>query len=205
LLPLLPLLACTVSANVGDLGGGGVLDAADDSSSANDGGTEPRLDSSPANDAGADGDPVPLDAGCGVSFPQRGSFIDVGIVQGPTPSLSGGNIVPGLYELTAMRVYFDGSQSGTMRVRETMRVRGSAAAGAFDRLTEARDATGSFQAYPLHGETLTYEKAAGPGIWLTPECPTKDFQTSNRFDMKGDTLILFDDLEFVERVYRRVE
>ena len=207
LLPFVPfvVVACTVSANVGDLGGGGVLDAAGDAPPDSDGGLDALADSPVTSDGGADADPAPIDAGCGVTFGQRGGFVDVGIVMGPTPNLSGGTIVAGLYELTAMRVYFTGAESGTMQVRETMRVRGSSTAGAFDRLTEAQSATGSFQAYPLHGETHTFQTGAGPGIFVKPECPTEDFETSGRFDAKGDTLTLFDDLEFIERVYRRVE
>lgn len=198
-------MACTVSANVGDLGGGGVLDASGDAPTSSDGGMTDAPEDPPPLDGGADGDPIAIDAGCGVSFAQRGAFVDVGIVQGPTPSLSGGAIASGLYELTAMRVYFDGSQSGTMQVRETMRVRGSPSAGAFDRLTEARNATGSFQAYPLHGATITFLAGAGPTIFVTPECPKKDFETGARFDAKGDTLTLFDDATWTERVYRKIE
>ena len=209
LLPFVPFvaIACTVSANVGDLGGGGVLDAAGDAPPGSDGGLTDALaaDSAVNGEGGPDADPAPIDAGCGVTFGHRGGFVDVGIVMGPTPNLTGGTIVAGMYELTALRVYFTGAESGTMQVRETMRVRGSTTAGAFDRLTEAQNATGSFHAYPLHGETHTFQTGAGPGIFVKPECPTEDFETSGRFDAKGDTLTLFDSFELVERVYRRVE
>ena len=212
LLPLallvLPMaaIACTVSANVGDLGGGGIVDAAGDVPESSDAGpSDGHVDPAPEHDGGADADPTPIDAGCGVAFAQRGSFVDVGIIQGPPPLLNGGTIAAGLYALTAMRVYYDGSQSGTMQVRETLRVRGSTTAGTFDRLTEARNASGSFVAHPLHGETITFQTAAGPTIFVKPECPKPDFETGDRFDVQGDTLILFDESTWTERVYRRVE
>ncbi|MCW5832428.1 MAG: hypothetical protein KIS78_08320 [Labilithrix sp.] len=207
-LGLLPLIAawaiaCTVGANVGELGAS-ASDAGEDGSAATDGELVTEADASTSIvDAGRDAEP-PIDAGCGVSFGQRGDFVDVGVVMGPPPNLNGGPIAAGLYELTALRVYF-GAETGTMQVRETMRVRGSTTAGAFDRLTEARNAVGSFEAYPLRGETHTFEVGAGPTIFVAPECPAPDLEHGTRFDVTGTTFTLFDDVTATERVYRRVE
>jgi hypothetical protein len=191
-------LACTVGANVGDL----------DALPSEDGGSTNASEAG-TNDAAGQADvstadvPEAIDAGCGVDFAQQANFVDVGVVQGPTPDLFGGAIAPGIYELTAMRVYF-GPSTGTMQVRETIRVRGSATAGAFDVLTEARAATGTFQSYALHGETITWQVGAGPVMFLASECPTVRPEQGGRFDVKGDTLTLFDDMEAIERVYRRI-
>ncbi len=204
-------MACTVTASVGDLDAPasvGDLDApAGDAGSdvaSVDGNQSDREDTGPStSDTGTPDAPATIDAGCGVIFAQEASFIDIGLVQGPTPNLMGGAVVTGLYELIAMRVYF-GPHEGTMQVRETMRVRGSTTAGAFDRLTEARAATGTFVAYPIHGETITWNTGAGPAIFQSPECPVRSFESPHRFGVSGDTLTLFDDQDAIERVYRRI-
>jgi hypothetical protein len=103
-----------------------------------------------------------------------------------------------------MRVYY-GGQSGTMEVRETIRIHGSSSAGTIDRLTEARNASGTFQTYPLHGETTTYQTGAGPAFFVTPECPTPSFQSTSEYGVGTDTLTLFDDADGIERVYQRVQ
>lgn len=197
------MVACTVSANVGD------LDRA-----VGDGGTEasPESDAAGAegSDAAADAkEPIAhsadvVDGGCGVVLPQHGKLVDIALVNGPPPSHSSeGTLTPGVYELTAVRVYFSG-KSGTMSVRETMRVRGSSAAGTFERLMEAKNASGTFEAYPQHGERATFE-VQGPALFVTPECPKDDFERISHFSSVGDTLSVFDNSTSEERVYRRVE
>jgi len=202
--------ACTVSANVGELealpeggansGEAGVL-----------GDATPSPDGSLASssDAGApDGspDPTPIDAGCGVAFAHAttSGFVDIQVINGPPPNANGGTIVLGTYVLITMRSYF-AMHTGTMQVRETIRVRGSVTAGAVDTLTEARSATGTFATYPLHGETFTWQRGgATPAFFITPECPKKDFQKTGTFKSEADTLMIFDDETGFERVYRRV-
>jgi hypothetical protein len=190
-------LACTVRANVG------ALDAV-----AADGGTEAsiphdaRVDPTPdasTNDAST----PPLDAGCGVTFPQEASFVDVAASAGVPPSYAGGTIVLGTYELVEMR-FFAAGVTGTMQVRETIVVRGSPQQGAIDRLTEARNPTGTFAAYPLHGETSTWEAPNASFFFETPECPAKDFNRTGRYEATSQTLTIFDDQDVVERKYRRI-
>ena len=193
-------LACSVNANVG------ALEALADASGAGfdagpgadaQGGT---TDASPEADATST---PPIDAGCNVTFPQEASFVDVAVTMGVPPSYEGGAITLGTYRLVAMRVFVAGT-TGTMQVRETIVVRGGAKAGAIDRLTEARSATGSFTGYPLHGETSTWEAPSGPFFLQTPECPTKAFQRTGRYQATGGTLALFDDADGIERTYERI-
>jgi hypothetical protein len=186
------LVACAARANVGDLGS---TDAAVPSSS-----------SSPS--------PSPKDGGdereasktdCRLDLPEAAEFIDAVIVTGSPPFLEGGSIAPGLYELTAMRIYFTGAEAGTMRIRETLRVRGSTKAGALESFAEGKDATGSFTAFEPRARTMTFETGAGPAIFMTLECPQKDYVRSNRFEATSDTLTLFESVTQTERVYRRVQ
>lgn len=202
---LLPLaatwtLACVVTADVGDLG----ATPSDAGPGSSDGATPIGSDAGPPPDAATDATTPPVDAGCGVAFAQEASFVDVQVVQGPTPFFNGGTIVPGTYALTSFRDYYPNRQ-GTLQVRETMVVRGSSTVGVLERLTEARSASGSFEAYPLHGETTTYDASGNtPGILTTPECPTKGFQGTGTFQSGVDTLSLWDDSAQIERVYRRL-
>ncbi len=199
-------IACIVRADVGDIDGpdSGAPDDPEDASATDT--TAPSKDAGntsdvDANDAG-NLDPI-VDAGCGVTFAQQADFIDVQVVQGSTPSLKGGSFTPGIYALVAMRGY-GSDKSGTMQVRETMRVRGSATNGAFDRLTEARNATGSFEAYPLHGETIVWDVLGGTSYFETMECPKSFGDKSARFEASEDTLTLFDNADWIERVYQRL-
>lgn len=193
----LAVIACTVSANVGGLD----VDSRDaaEASSPNDASSDAPADA-PAEEDVADA--TAFDAGCGIAFPQEASFVDVAVTTAVPPSYGGGTIAPGTYALVAMRAFMAGT-TGTMQVRETMVLRGSAEAGARERLTEARNATGSFKAYPLHGETSTWQAPSGPSFFETPECPTKSFQTTGRYEASGDTLAIFDDVNVIERTYRR--
>lgn len=208
--PALISIACTVGANVGDLGGtaaDGATAEGGTSADAGDAATPGGDDGSSSSDGSKlDTNAPPIDAGCGVTFGHAATaaWIDVQIINGPTPNLSGGTIVQGTYALTAMRVYF-GGQTGTMKIRETIRIRGSSSDGTFDVLTEAQNATGTFNGYPLHGETINFTVAGStPGLFTTPECPKKDFQVNGRFDVKGDVLTWLDDERVIERVYTRV-
>lgn len=195
--------ACTVSANVGDLDA--VPDAASDGATSDaptDGSTEGARD---ALGADALDDAVgTIDAGCGVDFPPQGGFIDVAPVQSNPPSYTGGAVVPGLYVLEAMRVYAASPLQGTMQVRERLRVRGSTTGGAFDVVTEARAPTGTFEAYPLHGETTQWTAGAGPVLFTTRECPAETFPDHlMNFQTDGLTLTITDPGLALERVYRR--
>lgn len=196
-------------ADVGDVDGPDAgrdpKDASGDVSSSGDDAPISSKDAGTENLDASDGEePAPAaDAGCGVTLVQQAKFVDAEVVPGPTPDLKGGAFVPGTYTLVAMRIYGAG-ESGTMQVRETMRVRGSSTNGAFDRLTEARNATGSFEAYPLHGETITWDVSAGPSYFETTECPKKFGDRSGRFEASNDTLTLFDNIDWIERVYQRL-
>ncbi len=196
------VIACTVSANVGDLSATSAESGSD--APANDGGADAFPPSDAEAEDAADGSDAPLlEAGCGVTLAQEASFVDVQVQMTGPPNFVGGTIVPGIYVLTAMNVYFAGT-TGTVRVRETMRVRGTSPAGAFDRLTEAQNPSGSFMGYPLHGETSTWRAPNGPIFFQTPECPTKSFEGTGNFTAQGTTLSVFDGQRSVERVYRRL-
>ncbi len=191
-------LGCVVTADVGGLEAPADAGPADGAPS-----PDPAEASPPPLDGGADALPL-VDHGCGVTFAQEGAFVDVQVVVGPSPFLRGGTLVPGTYALVSRRDFYPNRQ-GTMQLRETMVVRGSASAGAFDVLTEARNATGSFKAYALHGETITYDTGGGtPAMFTTEECPQKDFQRTGTFEAGGDTLVLWDDSEQIERTYHRM-
>lgn len=203
---LLPLaaFACTVRANVGDLdrptNDGGVESSEPDGNASRDASDER---SEAARDA-SEPEATVIDGGCGVVLPQQGKFFDIQLethAQPPFPK--GGTLTPGVYELTAQRYYYSGD-TGTMAVRETMRVRGSSSAGTLERLIEAKNASGTFEAYPLHGETSTFV-IHGQTIFITPECPSEDLERSLTFGVTGDSLTLFDSSTFEERVYRRIE
>lgn len=206
LLSLFPLaaIACTVSANVGDL-----------DRSSDDGGTDAPSAEVPQSDGDTKDAAAPattddsasleaVDGGCGVVMPQYGKFFDIELVtKGNPPFPMGGTLQPGIYALLARRYYYSGD-TGTMSVRETLRIRGSSSAGSFERLVEAKNASGSFEAYPAHGESSTFE-VQGPALIVTPECPHDDLQTTFQFETAGDGLTLFDNATSEERVYRRVE
>jgi hypothetical protein len=196
------VIACTVSANVGDLSATPAESGSD--APATD---SPAADGAPNDGATSDAEAsIPIDAGCGVDFAHEGTSVDVQVQMASPPQFTGGTIVPGIYVLTAQNVYYAGT-TGTVRIRETMRLRGSATAGAIERLTEAEKPSGSFKAYPLHGETITWFAPSapnGPSFFLTPECPKKSFQGTGEFSAVGDTLTLFDAKDAVERVYHRV-
>lgn len=208
LLGFFPLIvaACTVSANVGDLDAIPSEDGTDAASP-----DAPVAPGAPVTDAGPDSgrsSPPSFEAGCGVTFVQQGTFFDVEVVHGVSPFLSGGAIVPGTYALVAMRVY-DPEATGTMQIAETLRVRGSSSAGTLELLTESRSASGTFRAHPLRGERSTFEAAhasdvGDPSIFLTPECPTRDFGQFHRFGTNGDELTFFSEEAMIERVYRRI-
>jgi hypothetical protein len=191
-------IACTVSSNVGDLSAAvneSGSEAASDAAS-----SDGALEDSPASNADAD---LPLDAGCGVGFAQQGTFVDVQVRTGVQPSFAGGTIVPGMYVLTALDIFYSGN-TGTMQIRETMRVRGTNPAGTFDLLTEARNPSGSFTGYPLHGETITWNAPNASIFFQTPECPAAMPEGTGNFSAQGESLTVFDAQEGIVRTYRRL-
>lgn len=199
----LAAFACTVSANVGDLdrapvdGGAETTEERDANGNDVDGAKTPQ---------DAEDEPVlgAVDGGCGVVLPPAEKFLDIEVVNDrPPPNPMGGTIAPGVYELVALRYYFSG-KSGTMAIRETMRVRGSASAGTFERLVEAKNASGSFKPFALHGETDTFE-VQGPVLFVTPECPKEGFEDAREVGTSADALTIFDTSAGEERVYRRIE
>jgi hypothetical protein len=216
LIPLaivLAFAACTVSANVGELDPSASGDGGDASNNNNiidgaGGGDDDHASTPSDGNTNADvTSPITIDAGCGVTFAQAASasFIDIQIINGAIPDPQGGTIVQGMYALTTMRVYFTGNQSGTMQIKETINIRGSSSDGTFDVLTEAQNPSGSFTAYPLHGETITFSvQGMTPEVLTAHECPTKDQNNQNRFEAQGNTLTLFDDMNQIERIYQRV-
>lgn len=200
--PGLVLFACTVRANVGALDPDAAQTPADASTSDVAPGDAQPDDASTTTDARDSGE-TGVDAGCGVTFPQEASFVDAAVTVGVPPSYAGGTIALGTYALVGMR-FFSSANSGTMQVRETIVVRGAPAAGAIDRLNEARNATGTFEAYPLHGETVTWEAPNASFFLEAPECPQKDFQRTGQYEATPQTLTIFSDRDVVERKYQRI-
>ena len=191
-------IACTTAANVGDLSRGSAESGAPGLD-----GEAPDASSSDAPPGDPDGAPPPSDAGCGVTFAQEATFIDVQVQNGVPPDHSGGTVVPGTYVLTAMSVYFAGT-TGTVRMRETMEVHGGSPSGTLYRLIEAQNASGSFANIALHGERSLYESTNNPAFFVTAECPAKGFQRTGEFTAQGTTLVVYDAAKGIERTYRRL-
>ncbi len=191
------LIACTVTSNVGDL----PRSAAE--SGIPEGGGELPESSTLDAPLDPDGPPSPVDAGCGVTFAQEATSIDIQVRSGVGPQPMGGAVVAGTYVLTAMEVYFAGT-TGTARVRETMEVRGGSPSGTLYRLIEITAASGSFKDAPLHGETSLYEADVTTSIFVTPQCPQKTFQSTGDYSVSGDTLRIYDGPKGIERTYRRL-
>jgi hypothetical protein len=191
--------ACTVAANVGDLG------AAAPAETAAEGSASEPADGAAITDATTGGDALapPADAGCGVDFAQEGTFVSVRSVIGAPPGYVGGTITAGTYVLTSLS-YYAGGVDGTLETRETLVVRGLPPVGAFERLTESRKPTGSLKALPIHGESSTWRTPNAQFLFETPECPTEAFEITGQFTAQGTNLTLYDAENAVERVYRRV-
>jgi len=199
-------IACTITSNVGDLAARGA--EADGTGSDGDGGPETTIGDRPTSpeaeaEAEAEAASPTIDAGCGVTFAQEGSFLDIKVKQGGRPQHFGGTVVPGTYVLTSMVVFYPGT-TGTARIRETLQLRGGPDNGAIVRLTETEQASGSFVNAPLHGERSLFRATNGPGFFTTPACPTEDFQTTGAITVSGTTLVLLDDLTGTDRTYTRL-
>jgi len=192
------LYACTVTSNVGDL-------ARSDAESGVPGADGDLPEGSLADTAqpDADGAPSSIDAGCGVTFPQEATLVDVQVRDGVSPQPTGGQVVAGTYVLTAMEVYFAGT-TGTARVRETMEVRGGSPGGTIYRLIEAEQASGSFKNIPRHGETSLYDADVTSTMFITPQCPQKRFQSGNEYSVKPDKLVIYESSNGIERTYQRL-
>jgi hypothetical protein len=196
------LHACTTDLSVGA--------ARDDAGSSGTDAIAPQTDGATASDGGtgeggeAPDVVVPSDGGCGVVLPLDGPWIDVQIIQGGQPFLMGGTITPGTYRLTAFRSYPTG-QSGTAQVRETLVVTGSPTVGAFKLISEMRNTTGDFKAYPPKGSTSTFQGNIGsPQFFRHQDCPAKPGDDSVTFAASATELTLFDAYSSSERVYQRV-
>lgn len=197
-LPAAGALACTTTANVGDLS-----KSDPEAGAPGRDGEAPDASSSDAPSSDGDGGLPSVDRGCGVTFAQEATFIDIQVNNGSPPPHLGGTVVPGTYVLTAISVYYAGA-TGTARVRETMVVRGSAQVGTLDVLTETKDATGSFKNATLHGESTQFDAPGGSAFFMTPQCPKKSFETTGAHSAQADTLLIFDDQAGFERTYRRL-
>lgn len=195
-------IACTITSNVGDLAARG----AEAGGTGSDGGPETTIGdgpTSPEAEAEAEAAPPTIDAGCGVTFAQEGSFLDIQVKLGGRPQQFGGTVVPGTYVLTSMVVFYPGT-TGTARIRETLQLRGGPDNGAIVRLTETEQASGSFVNAPLHGERSLFQATNGPGFFTTPTCPNEDFQTTGAITVSGSTLVLLDDTTGTNRTYTRL-
>ena len=192
------LIACTVTSNVGDLPRTGA------ESGIPEGGSDDALEGS-VLDAPLDGDgpPVtPVDAGCGVTFAQEATAIDIQVRVGVEPDQSGGDVLAGTYVLTAMDAYH--GDTGSARVRETMEVRGASPSGTLYRLIEITAASGTFVNVPLHGETSLYTAEITTAFQVTPQCPKKGFAGGGRYTASGDTLVIYESTPGIVRTYHRV-
>jgi hypothetical protein len=196
---LLPLgfFACSVDANVGTI----PADAAPTNGDATLETAAPDAIGGDASTPDAADVTAPVDAGCGVTFAQQGSWIDLLVVQDTPPFGQGGTIVPGTYALTALRAYL-GSAPGTAEVRETLAVAGSPSVGTIATLSESRNTSGGYTSYPPTGTTATY-MADSPtmSFFTNPTCGTPAVASGN-YTATGSTLSIV--VDAIERVYQLV-
>ena len=200
----LGVIACMVTANVGtELSAMPAESGSDGPPPANDGATpDVAIVDGATSDADGTAQPPPVDAGCDVSFAQEATFVNAQALPGVPPSYVGGTIVAGTYVLTAMNAY-NVHTAGTVQIRETLRVRGPGLMGAFDRLTEAQNASGPFSASALHGESSTWRTPGASFFFETPQCPAQGLERHGEFTTQGDTLRVIDLDNLVERIYQR--
>ncbi len=177
--------ACFVDANVG-------TNVSSDAGSADQGIVDT---SSPGSEGAAEPDtapppPPPVDAGCGVSLAQQGSWVDLQVVQQVIPPGTGGDIVPGTYVLTALQAYLGGG-TGTAQVRETLVVAGSPTVGTFSQLSEVRNTSGSFSSQPPEGSSATWQADSNTAFLFATTTCGPPFPQTNQYDATATTLTLF--------------
>lgn len=190
-------VACTVSANVGDFPPNASSDGGDLAETS----TPPAEGGLPPADTGTAMDAT-VDAGCGVTLSQQGSFVDVLSMPGAQPTYTGGTFTAGVYVLKSITYYIQ--KTGTAEYRETLRIRGAMPNGALERIVEQRNPSGDYEAIPAHGETSTWMSQGDIFFFESPTCPTTDF-LNGQYTASGTTLTIYtgNGMPF-QRVYERI-
>ena len=194
---------CTVDANLGTEGEVRPEAGRDVSQDGPDGTPEADAPTDGRDDAEIDGADTGLDAGCGVSYPQKGGWVSLEVRQMVVPQGNGGNIEPGRYVLSAFRSYLNGPQ-GTAEARETVEFTGSPSIGAYTRLSEVRSVTGDVGAHGPRGEQFSYTIQSAIFMRRRALCPARPLRDFDRFSATLTTVTVVDTEENTERVYQRL-
>lgn len=173
---LLPFLAaigaawsCSVDAAVGRLS-----EASDGGGDASTTETGPATgDADPDGHGGDDASPLPIEAGCGITLVQEGTWVGIEVDNGPPPQGAGGSVTIGTYKLSALRAH--GGAPGTDEERETLVITGSSNVGTIAGIDEARNTTSPFESHGPLGSTRSWRTDSPThAIFLDGKCPTME-------------------------------